>query len=162
MNDSLPQALLIGGLPVIVGGVMMAYALRTGLYAWRSRRWPHVEGLVLESDVEEVSRGRRHSRQYRPVIVYSYEVEGVAYRNDQLGFGFDNFFGDGLYGRRADAERFATGYRPGAPVSVAYDPENPFRAVLKTGLNKGHIVSLLFGLFFIGLGGYCFSSLSAK
>lgn len=92
--------------------------------------------------------------QYKPVIVYSYEVAGIAYQNDQLGFGFDDFLGDGIFRSRLEAEKFAALYRPGRPVSVAYDPKNNFNAVLKTGINKGHIATLLLGSLCIGFGLY--------
>jgi hypothetical protein len=162
MKDSLGSAWWVGGVPLAVGGMMLTYAVRTGRRAWQSRVWPRVTGTVLESGVVEVATGRRPYMQYRPVVVYSYEVAGATYRGDQLGFGFNDFWGDGLFGQRADAEKFATAYRPGTAVPVAYDPENNSKAVLKTGINQGHVVTLLSGLFFIGLGVCCLWNLWLK
>jgi hypothetical protein len=161
MKNSLSGALLAGGASIVVGGVTLVYAIRTGLYAWRSRRWPRVTGTVIKSEVAEVPR-RRFSKAYKPVVVYTYEVEGLEYCNDKMGFGFDDFLGDGLFSDRFNAEKIAAHYRPGNPVSVAYDPQNYSRSVLKTGINKGHVATTILGLFFIGFGICCFWSLIAR
>ena len=100
--------------------------------------------------------------QYQTVVTYSYEVAGVAYQGDQLGFGFDDFLGDGLFRSRSAAEKFAAAYRPGSPVSVAYDPEDNFKAVLKTGINKGHVATLLLGFLCLGLGLGCLWSFRSR
>ena len=162
MKNSLASVLLFGGAPVVIGGVVLAYAIRNSRCAWRSRGWPRVTGTVLKSEVTERPTGKRTSMQYQPVIVYSYEVAGIAYQSNQLGFGFDDFLGDGLFPSRSEAEKFAAFYRPGNPVSVAYDPEDNFRAVLKTGINKGHIATLLLGCVCIGLGLGCFWSFLSR
>ena len=146
---------------MVVGGVTLVYAIRTGLYTWRSRRWPRVIGTVIKSEVAEVPK-RRFSKVYRPVIVYTYEVEGMEYCNDQMGFGFDGFLGDGLFRNRFNAKKVAALYRPGNPVSVAYDPQDNSRSVLKTGINKGHVANTIVGLFFIGFGICCFWSLLSR
>ena len=134
MKNSINGALLAGCASIVVGGVTLVYAMRTGLYAWRSRRWPRV----------------------------TYEVDGLEYRNDQMEFGFDDFLGDGLFRNSFNAEKVAAHYRPGNPVSVAYDPQHYSRSVLKTGINKGHVATTIFGLFFIGFGICCFWSLLSR
>ena len=97
----------------------------------------------------------RNSARYRPVIKYAYEVDGVPYQSDALGFGFNDFFGDGVFSSRQNAEAFAAGYRPGEPVTVWYDPQRNSSAVLKPGINKGHIATMMFGILFIGFGVWC-------
>jgi hypothetical protein len=161
MKNSLSSAWLAGGASMIVGGLSLVYAMRTGLYAWRSRRWPRVTGTVIKSETVKVPR-RRFSNIFKPVVVYTYEVNGLEYTNDQMGFGFDDFLGDGLTRGRMNAEEVAALYRPGDPVSVAYDPQDHSRSVLKTGINKGHVATALLGLFFIGFGICCFWSLLSR
>jgi len=158
MHNTVSGALLAGGVSLVAGGVALVYALRTGLGAWRSRRWPRVTGTVMRSEVVEVPK-RRLSKVYKPVVVYTYEIDGLEYTNDQMGFGFDDFLGDGLFRDRLAAERVAAHYGAGNPVSVAYDPQDKSRAVLKTGINKGHIATTIFGLFFTGFGICCLWSL---
>lgn len=86
----------------------------------------------------------------------------MEYCNDKMGFGFDDFLGDGLCRGRMNAEEVAALYRPGDPVSVAYDPQDNSRSVLKTGINKGHVATTILGLFFIGFGICCFWSLLSR
>ena len=162
MKNSPASEWLFAGVPMIIGGVVLAYAIRNCRCAWRSRSWPRVTGTVLQSDVIEKPTGKRSSMLYQPVIAYTYEVAGIAYQSDQLGFGFYDFLGDGLFRSRAEAEKFAASYRPGNPVSVAYDPEDNFRAVLKTGINKGHVATLLLGFLCLGLGFGCLWSFLSK
>ena len=152
---------MAGCASIAVGGVSLIYALRTGLYAWRSRRWPRVTGTVVTSEVAEMPK-RRYSHLYKPVVVYTYEVEGLQYSNGQMGFGFDDFLGDGLFRDQFAAEKVAAHYHAGNPVSVAYDPQDKSRSVLKTGINKGHIATTIFGLFFIGFAICCFWSALSK
>ena len=157
MRNTVSGALLAGGASMVAGSVALVYAVRTGLYAWRSRRWPRVTETVIKSEVAEITR-RRFSKVYKPVVVYTYEIDGLEYSSDRMGFGYGDFFGDGLFRDRFAAEKVAARYRPGNPVSVAYDPRDKSRSVLKTGINKGHVATTIFGLFFIGLGICCFCS----
>ncbi len=122
---------------------------------------PKVTGTVIKSEVAEVPT-RRFSKLYKPVVVYTYEIDGLEYRNDKMGFGFDDFLGDGLFRDRFAAEKVATHYRPGNPVSVSYDPQDKSLSVLITGINKGHVATTIFGLFFIGFAIYCFCSLLSR
>ncbi|MGA2060974.1 MAG: DUF3592 domain-containing protein [Thermoguttaceae bacterium] len=161
MKNSLTGALLAGSVSIAFGGVALAYAIRTGLYAWRSRQWPRVTGTVIKSEAVKVQR-RRFSNIFKPVVVYTYEVNGLEYTNDQMGFGYDDFLGDDLFNGPMNAEQVAELYRPGDPVSVAYDPQDNSRSVLKTGINKGHVATTLLGLFFIGFRICCFWSLLSR
>ena len=96
---------------MVVGGLARVYAMRTGLYAWRSGRWPKVTGTVIKSEVAEVPRSR-FSNLYKPVVVYKYEIDSLEYCSDRMGFGFDDFFGDGLFRDRFAAEKVAARYAP--------------------------------------------------
>jgi hypothetical protein len=120
-----------------------------------------VTGTVIKSEVVKVPR-RKFSNIFKPVVVYSYEVNGLEYTNDQMGFGYDDFLGDGLFNGPMNAEQVTDLYRPGDPVSVAYDPQVHSRSVLKTSINKGHVATALLGLFFIGFAICCFWSLLSK
>jgi hypothetical protein len=146
---------------MVVGGLSLVHAMRTGFYALQSRQWPRVTGTVLKSNVVKVPR-RRFSNIFKPAVVYTYEVNGLEYTNGQIGFGYDDFLGDGLFNGPMNAELVAELYRPGDPVSVAYDPQNNSRSVLKRGINKGHVATALLGLFFIGFGICCFWSLLSR
>ncbi|MDB6028601.1 MAG: hypothetical protein JWM68_4824 [Verrucomicrobiales bacterium] len=155
MKNSVNSGIVAGGAALAVGGVALIYAVRTIRLALQSRTWPRVIGKVLKTGVIEIPTARKFSKKYRPVIVYSYAVDDVPYRSEQIGFGFNDFMGDGMFGNHSDAEAFVTPYRPGADISIAYDPQDHFRAVIKTGLNKGHVATLIFGLFFVVFGAWC-------
>ena len=57
------------------------------------------------------------------------------------------------FGTRADAEAFLESYRPGATVTVHYDPANPGNAALIVGKAAWPILVLAgTGLIFVAIG----------
>jgi hypothetical protein len=50
-----------------------------------------------------------------------------------------------MYGLREQAEAAVSKYRPGAPVTVYYDPDRPGNAVLEPDNKQGSAAPLVFG-----------------
>jgi hypothetical protein len=68
-------------------------------------------------------------------LTYEYTVGGHRYTGGRLDYA------GGGGGR--DAGRVLARYRPGAAVTVRYDPRRPERAVLEPGVGVGNYVRLL-------------------
>ncbi|MFO0348066.1 MAG: DUF3592 domain-containing protein [Labrys sp. (in: a-proteobacteria)] len=106
-------------------------ALVSGLYAWRehvrrgqARHWPHVEGVVISSEIEQ--RGRVNAaRAFFPVVTYKYTVGAETYYNNQIAIGVERG------GSMNFAERIRASYPTGAGVKVHFDPDDPQDSALE-------------------------------
>ena len=125
-----------------IGTVISAGFLRDLVFAWRSKYWPSTQGRVIEWGVDLGGLGR--SEDNSALIGYQYEVRGVKYTSRRI-----DYAGRGA-GRNAGyvLER----YSQGQAVAVRYDPSEPSRAVLETGVTLGNFLRVVFGLAVIGLG----------
>jgi hypothetical protein len=116
-------------------GICLGLALALG-GAWEerkamaSRRWPTVDGTVVQSRL--VSR-----RGWRADVSYAYTVAGAQYRNDSTSL-------DVFSSERAQVAQYPTGTR----VTVHYDPADPATSILEPGGHRG-LVGILGGLFVI-------------
>src|SRR5262245_15707850 len=105
---------------------LAVYTARLAWFAWASRRWPTAPGRMLYSGVY-AARSDSPTGTY---VHYSYVVDGVAYESKRLRFGL---FPPGEYHRALS--QLTTLQRPGQ-LRVFYDPRNPSRACLLTGMNE--------------------------
>lgn len=138
-----------------LGGLLLAGGLIWIAAAWLSAPdWASVEGQVLEARVNPEA-GTRTSGQpsrsggsaetnrvtlYAAVIVYRYRVGGRDYRNSAIG---DR--ARWRYDTQEEAEAVLAQYGRGK-VTVYYDPADPQRSCLYTGL------AVLAPLTFMGCG----------
>jgi uncharacterized protein DUF3592 len=108
--------------------------------------WPAARGRIDSFRARE--RGGKYDAAFgfrKPQVVYSYQVSGAQYVSDRLSFGPD------VYQEGPDTR--ADQYRPGAVVTVFYDPAHPHRSVLVRGIHSRfflHVVvatALLFAGF---------------
>jgi hypothetical protein len=113
------------GIGLVLGG---AWSERKALV---SRRWPTVDGTVVQSRL--VSR-----RGWRADVSYAYTVSGVQYRNDSVSL-------DVFANARGQLAQYPTGTR----VTVHYDPADPAASILEPGGHQG-LVGILGGLFVVG------------
>ena len=144
---AVPHAMLFFGLAgsmtlLILGGNVRQAAAAT--------RWPQTSGRIVSSGTESYRSfvGSGGSRTlvtfYKPVVEYSYRVEGRDYHSTQLSFGGE------VAGSKALAEERAARYSAGDPVGVHYDPRNPSLAVIEVGTAYAHLW-LMLALAFFGL-----------
>jgi hypothetical protein len=104
------------------------------------------EGFVVETRIEEQGGGGEFS--YKPVVVYQYTVGGASYRGDRLSFG-----GEPTDGSHSEAEGIVSAFPKGKPVAVQYDPADPARAVLYSGVRQEWLRTKVgVGLFFVASG----------
>ena len=121
--------ILYGGVGFLGLGMLgMVRGVRALVRGLGTHRWSTTPGVIAESRLQEVERGKSLSRQYRAVLSYSYEVAGKRWVGHDLRVG-----GDGIFGRR-QAERRISRYPLHMAVDVYYDPSSPCDAVLEPGV----------------------------
>ena len=118
--------------PVIVIGPGFLGLFCLGSFFWNRRHpveavpWLVTKGAIVGSDTETYlstagSSGGSHTRYYKAVIEYSYNVEGQEYHNTIGESG----------GSRSSAEAEVARYPVGMELEVYYDPRNPTRSALE-------------------------------
>ena len=145
--DSLALLLVALGVVWMAGFAFIHF--RAAGKARASETWPTAIGKVISSEVrvEESSDPDDRSTWYNPVVSYSYDVGGRTLEGSRIRFA------NMRRGSRAKAEEIAGRYRPGAPVTVRYNPARAEEAVLETQKpGPLYLVLALGGLVFIAVG----------
>ncbi|MBI3882343.1 MAG: DUF3592 domain-containing protein [Verrucomicrobia bacterium] len=104
---------------------------------WSAQNFASAPGRVTHSEVIRM-RGSKGGSSYRPKIVYTYEVDGRTLTSEQYHFG-EMSSSDARWANAVLAQ-----HPVGREVTVRYDPADPKRAVLKTGIEGDE---LFVGLF---------------
>lgn len=121
LPDAQPHVFLFASIGAIMAGL---YAWREHVRHGRARHWPHVEGVVVGSEIEQ--RGKVNAaRAFFPVVTYRYLVGKETYYNNQIRLGVE------VGGPRDHAERLLVPYPKGASVTVHYDPDDPQDSALE-------------------------------
>lgn len=138
---ALPIVALLGAVSSVVAFV------RGRRLAGASRRWPTVPGMITASDVieeqieddsnDDKSFTRKINR-YQVDLRYAYRVGKRDFVGTSAGWGWT-----AIYGLRELAEKAASQYRQGQPVTVYYDPEQPGNAVLEPDNRQGSMAPLI-------------------
>jgi hypothetical protein len=126
-----------------LGSYLSAGFIRDLYFALKSKQWPTTPGRVIEVDV---THGTAMRGSYDSALVgYEYEVRGIRYTSRRIDYA----------GRGAGATSalgYFRRYHEGQGVTVRYDPHEPKRAVIETGLRPGNVLRLLFGFAVLGFG----------
>jgi hypothetical protein len=142
--------LFVFPLPILalLGAVFSIVAFVQGRrLASASARWPTVAGIittsgVIEEAIEDTSNDDksfiRKIYRYQVDLRYAYQVD----KRDFVGTTW-NWGGTAIYGLRELAEKAASQYRQGQPVTVYYDPEQPGNAVLEPDNRRGSLAPLI-------------------
>ena len=108
----------------IVGGLLKTVWQRRNELA-SGKSWPTVEGQIVSSRIEiPATRISDDEPDCRVNVRYRYQVNGVDYECDRIGFGGPEDMTE------IAAEAVVAKYAAGARVRVHYDPKHPGRAVL--------------------------------
>jgi hypothetical protein len=129
---------------VVFGAYISVGFIRDIYFAVKSKDWPITSGRVIDLDV--VGAGVRTN--YESAIVgYEYEVRGVRYTSKRI-----DYAGRGGAWSHWSALQYLRRYHEGKTLNVRYDPNEPRRAVLETGVTFGNFFRLLFGFAVLGFG----------
>ena len=148
------------GLPVLVllFAVLAVVAFVRGRrQASASMRWPTVAGTITTSGViEEAIEDKENDDKSFIRKIYRYQLDlRYAYqvgKRDFVGTAV-NWGGTAIYDLRELAEKAASQYSVGQPVTVYYDPEQPGNAVLEPDNRQGSLAPLIVAAICAGLGG---------
>ena len=104
--------------------------------ACRSTSWPAADGVVISSRIRRPERDGDALADTTSAaeIRYSYQVDGVAYKNDTVRFG--NVFMNDSFGKASATVK----RHPPGPTTVYYDAHNPRESVLEPGLHIGNLL----------------------
>lgn len=105
---------------------------------FNSMNWQQVSGIVIVSEIEDVSD--TSGERYTGRIIYTYEIERVTYEGNQV-----DLRGTIYVGNRDDAEQLVAPYPVGTSVMPYVDFNNPTRSVLDR-----HMLSAVWWLVGIG------------
>ena len=151
--------LVIGILVLIAGGI--GYLIASG-----SGDWSSTKGTVVSSEIKQVRKkkvGNKRSASYKVKIQYKYTIDGIEYESDNYNSGY---FGSGgafkCSSRSVAREAANKKYKPGARVTVYYNPKNPQSAVLKRGTSFNNSYILIAGLMCTGTGVFRLFGISLK
>ena len=112
-----------------------------------SAEWPSTEGTVTDSEV--IRSQDDDGVQYKPEVLYSYQVEEEDYQQSNIRY-------DGNWSTNSPtyANKTVKKYPVGKAVDVYYDPEDAFEAVLEPGTSWASYSLVAFGgvFFLIGAG----------
>jgi len=131
----------------MIKGFGVAFAAFGILFAYQGCRtvsWPSVSGRVVSTRIDE-ALGSKGSTTYRPVITYRYVVDGVEHTSDRLS-------GAVITHGRSWAQGRCDAYPVGSEVTVYYNPRDPAKAVLESGMQWSSLlfVAIGAGLFAAG------------
>ncbi len=143
---------------VCITGLLGLLALASGIWNLLHPRqvlpWIKTKGAIVSSKTEsfrDTTSSRSHTTLYRPVIEFSYQVEGQEYHNT---------LGSSGVTMSASSKQWADGevarYPVGTRVDVFYNPENPTQSNLtgNTGMIANGRASLIVAVILIGIGIY--------
>jgi hypothetical protein len=126
-----------------LGSFLSAGFIRDLYFALKSKQWPTIAGSVTEVDIVH---GTSVRASYDSALVgYEYHVRGIRYTSRRIDYA-------GRGAGAMSALNYFRHYHEGQSVVVHYDPNEPARAVLETGLRLGNFLRLLFSFVVLGFG----------
>jgi len=138
----------------IIGSVVFVGATKEALSAHESVSWPNVPGKIYISEIDKYETQSiggggsniRTSILYRPLIRYTYAVEGVSYKNNRVKISATS----DSEGRQA--KFYIKKYPVDERVTVTYSPQDPAISVLEPGVSKTNTSAIFVGLLFMFMG----------
>ena len=134
---------------VLVGIALGIYGVGLVRDARRCATWPTVEGHVVRTDAQVVSR-EKDKRVYAPNVVYTYTVNGKTYESSRLTLVPRN------YNQLSTVQGILAQYPAGGTTKVFHDPDDPANCVLVTQPTGTEWVYPIAGLVFLVLGLFMF------
>jgi len=122
IHDKPFSSLFVGG-AVFVLGILLS-DIPTGI---ASQGWPTTEGNIISSRLEEHMFKEYEGDYYKDTVAYiryQYSVNGISYSSSAVNSTNAPFY----------PARIGSRYPVGKDVTVHYNPRNPSKAVLETGI----------------------------
>ena len=146
-----PRAGLIVGLSMLLTGLLfVAWKYLRIVEEVSSLRWPTTVGLVETSNFytsTRISTKNTTTTTHHGEFSYRYSVNNAEY----IGHRYDAK-GNMQTGLEGESSKVKTLIMQGAAVEVFYDPDNPYRSVLKNGISEDTWVRITFSSFLLLVG----------
>jgi hypothetical protein len=142
--------LCVGGFLLVIGLFLFGIAMSDYLKATASKNWPTANATITTSTIEEtmtVVKFRGMKPFYKPIIRYTYSVDGTSYDGDRIA----TLYPDGSI-QQSWASGIVSQYPLNATVPVYYDPNRHDYAVLEPGLSSDNIFVFVLSSVFLVLG----------
>ena len=140
--------LIFGVIICSAGLLMFIFSLVQLLKAHKSCTWPTTQGIIIEVGIDQ-SSGRDRKLNFRPVVIFEYQVSGKKYTNDRISYSSK------LYTNSAKrAAKIVSAYKKAQQVTVYYPFQNPSEGILETGINREQITGILLSLVFLIFGAF--------
>ncbi|MBU1043172.1 MAG: DUF3592 domain-containing protein [Candidatus Omnitrophica bacterium] len=134
-------AIAFSSIFVIVGIIIMIFGLKTVNKARESEGWLQVEGTVISSKIE-THQDSDSGSTYSAEVLYEYTVNYTKINGNKIKFVQANSSDSSA------ASRYVNKYPEGKEVTVYYNSEDPYEAVLEPGVDGSIWFFPLFGLVF--------------
>jgi hypothetical protein len=132
----------------IAGLALLANGSQELIQGYSSNTWRTTEGEVIESRLSRAGSGKKG---YRPVIVYTYNIESMQFFSDRIHFGMSSYRTPFKTGRQISTE-WVEKYPEGSRVSVKYDPIVLGQSTLNAGIHITAWVAPVMGVPFLIVG----------
>ncbi len=140
----------VGIIFLIVGIVFVSVGYYLQKEAKKVEKWPSVKGVVVESKVVSHLDSESNQTMYAPAITYRFKVGNKEFTSSS--YGFMNV----SYSDSSKAEKIVKAYPAGKEVTVYYNPENPYKAVLNKKSSFLVYIPQILGWVFVVIGGILF------
>lgn len=133
---------------MVAGSFILLKCLQDYLKGRATHTWPKIQGIVVESRIEE--KGSAGEFNYKPVVTYEYKVDGTSFKSSNLMIG-GQYLTNGSY---FQAEKITGEFPLGRVVDVIYNPANHKDSVLQEGFYTKSVLTQLgiaMVLFFIAI-----------
>ena len=129
---------------VIIGAVILRYAMRTAEKARQSESWPSTDGEIAHSAIlyqTDTTATNNGVATYKADVAYRYKVNGANYSSSKVAF-LD------LAASSGRAQNIVQRYPDKSKVEVYYNPADPSEAILEPGSVGGiNFLYLIGGIF---------------
>ena len=143
MNKLFPIIFGIAGLLLIIFGSQNV------IDGFSSKNWKTAEGTITESRLADKGRSSKStSKNYEPVVVYSYKVNDQAFSSDRILFGMASYRSPFKSGEQRSRD-WIHKYPLGTKVAVAFDPSDHSKSTLITGSHITAWIAPTIGLVFL-------------
>lgn len=149
---------------LLIGAIALAgVGAQQWLTAQTSKSWQTTTGTITYAAFEYAGSGSDRTR--RPVVRYSYTVNGSDYDSNRIAFGptpNDKGSEPVFTTSRSDQIKVFATRAAGSDVAVYYSPDAPENAVLLPGGGMFLLIYLLCAAMMLGVSGMCFMLMTGR
>lgn len=137
-KPSKKQVYLVFGFFMLLALGWFVFSVYGDVKAVQTFFWPSTGGTVISGEVAIVHSSKGSSKS-KPVIRYSFAVDGVEYESDRYS---------SIIARGSSfwAKELVDKHPAGSAITVYYNPENPVKSVLDRGFQKDDVWMTLLSL----------------